>query len=455
MEHEDGAGQSVARRVIGAKATVLVGLVLALLLAIPSTTALAATAIMVGGLGQTTLDDFTMSLALNGKFKGTDPVSKTPWKRVNVGWPASMGPYFGTVNLKQSVDTGTANLVKAIKDAYNAKPGEQITVLGSSAGALVVNEAMRVLSKDPTAPPISAVKFVVLADATQKNAGQETASPWNPWSTLSGYTYSAPPATKYDLTVVNYEFDGWADFPDRWWNGTAVMNAMAGGVLLHAATWLVDLETADAVKTVTKNAAGGFTTTYLVRATTLPLVQLIPSLKPLEAALREQIEAGYSRYDKPALPGLKSISAKIAPLTETAAQARVEDVDTVDTDTDTADVPAAEEIDGTETADIDAGVPEEPVADAVSDAIDDVETVDTDAAEVAGDDAADATDGKRPSVTRSPSHSRHSAGADTDGAAAADAADGESTTRAKGKRAAKAEASDSGASTESKDSESE
>jgi PE-PPE domain len=387
---------AASNRIFGTKVAVLLAFVLVLFVGIPSTTAMAATALMVGGLGQSTLDDFTMRLALDGKFTGTDPVSGTPWKRVSVSWPAQMGPYFGDVSLKQSVDVGTANLVKAIRDTYKAKPGEPITVLGTSAGTLVVDEAMRVLANDPTAPPPSAINFVVMADGTQKHAGGDISSPWNPWATLSGYTYQAPPQTAYDVTVVTYEFDGWADFPDRWWNGVAVYNAIAGGLLLHAPTWVVDLATADTFRTESTNAAGGVTTTYLVRAETLPLVQLIPSLKPMEAALRQQVEAGYSRYDSVA--GLQIASAKVAPLTDTAAETLADSA--LSGDTDVANVPAADELDITATED-------------------------TAAVEASGDDADRAiAEVDSPRITRSSANTRKTPGADTSGAATADNADG-------------------------------
>ena len=159
---------------------------------------------------------------------------------------------------------------------------------------------MRLLVNDPDWDG-GDVNYVVLADTTQKLAGV-TGPIWNPFDTLSGYTYKAPPVTPYDLTVVNYEYDGWADFPDRWWNQYAVYNAIAGGFILHFQTWIAgpDLDELNAVKTVTWNAAGGKTTTYLVHPETLPLVQLYPALAPMQDWLKEQIDAGYSRNDQTA-----------------------------------------------------------------------------------------------------------------------------------------------------------
>jgi PE-PPE domain len=319
--------------VIGSKGAVLLALVVAMLIALPAA-AIAATVLMVGGMHQTMLPDKVMGRALNGKFTGTDPISKTPWHRVNVNWPAQTFP----LTLSQSVAKGTANLVAAIKSTYSSTPGP-ITVVGISAGSLVVDEAMRELAKDPTAPPRTAINFVVLADATQKLDPDNWSTLWNPFATLSGYTYKPPPQTPYNLTVVTYEYDGWADFPDRWWNLLAVQNAIAGSQLLHAKTWSVDLS--DVPGVVTKNSAGGETTTYFIHPETLPLVQLRPWLAPMEASLKQQIDAGYSRNDptpassspvspvirspltaSPAIaPTLQSSTGTIAPTLQSSAPA--------------------------------------------------------------------------------------------------------------------------------------
>jgi hypothetical protein len=288
---DSSSGFRVSTRVIGSKGAVLLALVLALLIALPSS-ALAATVLMVGGLGESTLDGNTMKMALGGKFAGSE------WNRINVQWPADAAPLWGTANLADSVTEGTASLVAAIKNADETTSGP-ITILGTSAGSLVVDEAMRVLANDPTWQPKNAIDYVVLADSTQKLAGAPV-SVWNPFDTLSGYTYKAPPVTPFKLTVVTYEYDGFADFPDKWWNLLAVENAIAGGLILHAQTWFVgpDLTKENADVTVSND---GLTTTYLIHPDTLPLVQLYPQLAPMQDWLKEQIDAGYSRNDQTAV----------------------------------------------------------------------------------------------------------------------------------------------------------
>ncbi len=89
-----------------------------------------------------------------------------------------------------------------------------------------------------------------------------------------------------------------ADFPDRWWNFTAVLNAYAGIITEHIPTALANLDAVPAdYITVTYNDLGGKTTHYLVPAKTLPLVKLFPSLKAREATLKVQIDSAYKRND--------------------------------------------------------------------------------------------------------------------------------------------------------------
>jgi 3'-(hydroxy)phthioceranyl-2'-palmitoyl(stearoyl)-2-O-sulfo-trehalose (hydroxy)phthioceranyltransferase len=87
--------------------------------------------------------------------------------------------------------------------------------------------------------------------------------------------------------------------PDRLWNGLAVANAMVGAALFHNATFFEPLPKEPI--SVTENSKGGFTTTYLIPAEHLPLVQLMPWLAPIEQQLKQQVDAGYSRNDQPAV----------------------------------------------------------------------------------------------------------------------------------------------------------
>jgi hypothetical protein len=102
--------------------------------------------------------------------------------------------------------------------------------------------------------------------------------------------------------VVTGEYDGAADFPDRPWNLLAVVNAIVGAVFVHVPVMFADLSTVPPENiTTTVNSVGGTTTSYLFPTERLPLVQLFPSLAPMEALLKGWVDAGYSRNDQAAV----------------------------------------------------------------------------------------------------------------------------------------------------------
>ena len=276
-------------------AVLLLLLLMATLLVLMATTApaIAATVIMVGGTTTPVLPDFLMSRALNGEFTGVDPVSQTRWQRVNVPWPAQVAPFFGIVPLGTSVQVGTDRLYATIL----ATPGAK-TILGVSAGSLVVAEVMRRLANDPAAPAADELNFVVIGDASQRPQTADNPFP-NASITVSGYTFKAPPKTPYDLTVVNSEYDGWVDFPDRWWNLVADANAIAGMFVLHDATFFADLSAVPSqdITVTPEDSQGAVTTSYFLRAKQLPLLTFFPGLAPIESSLKQMVNAGYSRYD--------------------------------------------------------------------------------------------------------------------------------------------------------------
>ena len=295
---------------LGAALTLAAGLAAAAFVSLISTatSAMAATALIVSGIGTPVYPDLVLSWALNGKFNGVDPVSGTPWERMAVPWPAQSAPFVGWVSLGTSVAVGTNQLHAQVL----ATPGAK-TVVGVSAGTLVVDEAMRRLADDPTAPSKDELNFVVIGAGTQSLEPSDDPLT-NLFRTLSGYTFKAPPETLYDLSVVTAEYDGFADFPDRWWNVVASANALAGMLITHAGTYFADLSAVpDEDITTTINSAGGVTTTYLMRANELPLVTVFPGLAPIESTLKELVDAGYSRNDADAVSAASVVA--------TAAQA--------------------------------------------------------------------------------------------------------------------------------------
>jgi hypothetical protein len=160
---------------------------------------------------------------------------------------------------------------------------------------------MRELASDPNAPDKSQVTFVVIADSSRVGFNR------NRYDGIIGYQYRLPADTKYDTLAVAAEYDGFADFPDRWWNFLAVANAFAGTIVEHIPAMLTDLDTVPAENiTVTTNSLGGVTTSYLIPAKRLPLVLLLPFLAPQEASLKQTIDSAYARNDN------KSTAAAVA-----------------------------------------------------------------------------------------------------------------------------------------------
>jgi len=246
-------------------------------------------ALMVNGIAAGPLTDIAMANILGGMFGGRDIV------RQNVPWPQQSRPVTGTdsLSLTESVDQGVVNLDGELAKALaQLGPGEKVTIVGLSAGALVVNDEMRNLASDPNAPDKSQVTFVVIADSSRVGFNR------NRYDGIIDYQYRLPAETKYDTLAVFAEYDGFADFPDRWWNFLAVANAFAGTIVEHIPAMLTDLDTVPAENiTVTTNSLGGVTTSYLIPAKRLPLVVLLPFLAPQEASLKETIDSAYARND--------------------------------------------------------------------------------------------------------------------------------------------------------------
>lgn len=248
-------------------------------------------ALMLNGIGLSIggglLPDVVMSNVLGGAF--------ATYQRTGVAWPMQANPVTGpdSMFLTDSVAVGVDNLDAAIKTALTKiGPGEHVTVVGLSAGALVADDELRRLATDPNAPAKSKLTFVVVADSSRATFNA------NRLDTTLNYQYRLPVETKYDTVVVVAEYDGFADFPDRVWNIVAVVNAYAGEILKHVPSVFTDLSTVPKSDiTVTTNSLGGVTTKYFIASPQLPLVELLPFLAPQEAALKAIVDMGYKRND--------------------------------------------------------------------------------------------------------------------------------------------------------------
>lgn len=243
-------------------------------------------ALMVNGMGAGNLTDLVMVNILGGMFKSYD--------RQNVPWPQQAGPVTGKTDmtLANSVNKGADNLDVALKAALQQLgPGEHVTIVGLSAGALVADEELRRLMAGTTAPDKSKLDFVLVADSSRMGFNK------NRFDKSLNYQYTTPVSGRYDTKVVTAQYDGFSDFPDRP-NALAVANAVAGSQLLHIPSMFNNLSGVPASNiTRTTNTAGGVTTSYLIPTPTLPLVMLNPKLKSQEAQLRKVIDAAYIRND--------------------------------------------------------------------------------------------------------------------------------------------------------------
>jgi hypothetical protein len=275
------------------------------------------TAVIIGGIKIKSMDDTLMKPLLGGAFK--DQV------RTSVTWPAEAGPYSGKgdMTLGASIAVGIPNLDKAIDTAIGnlQKPGEKVTVVGLSAGSLVVNEVMREWMKEGVMPDPKNVTFIVMEDSSRQELIKDAK-----YSSKYDYTYQPPPITPFNVIAITGEYDGMADMPDRPWNFLAIANAMAGSIVVHVpvmySTNLAELEALKGTKYYTKdvNAKGGVTEHYLVPTETLPLVQLMPWLKSQEASLKAKIDKGYKRNDPVVAPTAKL--AAIAPVEAAADEVK-------------------------------------------------------------------------------------------------------------------------------------
>lgn len=244
--------------------------------------------LMVNGMGANKIPDLAMANILGGAYGGTN------WKREQVPWPQQARPLTGkdSLTLTDSIKVGTTNLDAAIaKSLTEIGPGEKVTVVGLSAGSLVVDETIRLLDSRTNTPSKDKLDFVVLADSSRAGFNK------NRYDATIGYQYRVPVESKYNVTVVTGQYDGFADPPDRL-NALAIANAVIGTQLVHVPSMFTPLSSVPASNiTTTTNAKGGVTKSYLVPTKTLPLVALNPRLKAQEASLRKQIDSAYIRND--------------------------------------------------------------------------------------------------------------------------------------------------------------
>lgn len=259
----------------------------ALALSTATTAPGANTALVVGGISVPHMSDILMKPLLGGELQNQT--------RVSIRWPAEAGPTTGDndMSLGDSIAVGITNLNTGLDSALaQLRAGEKVTVVGLSAGSLVVGEVLRQLDADAEAPDKDQLTFILVADSSRQKLLDRAR-----YNSRHDYTFRPPPDTKYDITVVTGEYDGMADFPDRWWNFVSVANALVGAALVHVPAMYRPLDDPDNIITTDTNKEGGTTTNILVATKKLPLVQMFSFLAPYEAQLKEMVDRGYKRND--------------------------------------------------------------------------------------------------------------------------------------------------------------
>lgn len=204
------------------------------------------------------------------------------------------------------IDRSAREAAAAVGRAVDGTDGDMI-VAGFSQGAIAVAyEKQRLMALPPEQRPAAdELTFVTVGDPT----GPQGIMRWLPGRVpVVGVQPVDVPETPYDTVIVNREYDGWADFPDRPWNLVSTANAVAGIVYVHGRypeLGPIDLDTVPAEDvTKTTNSLGGKTTNYLVRTDKLPLVQPLrdlhvpePVVAAIEQPLKRVVDAGYARND--------------------------------------------------------------------------------------------------------------------------------------------------------------
>lgn len=240
----------------------------------------------------------------------------------NIAYPAAV---FG---MDSSVAVAAAGLERAVESTAG-----QVVLGGFSQGAIAVAYAMRAVMAMPAdqRPASDQLSFVTLGDPTARGGILRFIDAIIPVLEL---TPVLMPDTPYDAVVVNGEYDGWGDFPDRPQNLLSVVNALLGTIYVHGHYEVIpgglDLSAVpESHITTTVNSLGGRTTSYLIPTARLPLLQPLRDigvpedfLAAIEAPLRAIVDAGYARNDAPALSGAEASRAVPARSAETRGSAQ-------------------------------------------------------------------------------------------------------------------------------------
>lgn len=186
-------------------------------------------------------------------------------KVIKVDYPASFA--------KKSIENGVAALDVLIRDT----PGPKL-VFAHSQGAQVVSRWLRRYATTSSAPPASDLSFLLIGNPLRKFGGYIIGRP-----EVDGQVgQPTPNDTRYAVTDLKMQYDGWADMPDK--PGTlAKLNATKGQNGQHCYGYLNADPDDPARKIYQEN------TTSYVMIPSKPLIPLVP---------QSAIEACYNRPER-------------------------------------------------------------------------------------------------------------------------------------------------------------
>ncbi len=222
---------------------------------------------------------------------------------VPLNYPAQLGIFSGpgALTADQSTEAGQRLLHAAI--LRELQHGGPIAVAGLSEGTLVIDRELRYLQNATDAPPAGDITFYIFGGQLRGFGDMYLPGVSIP---IIGQTFGPIPESQYDVVVVNEQWDGWANPPDRPWNLLAVVNAVIGAVLIvdgvndHSRTGVDSLSDAVLVSRTT-NSRGGTTSTYMIYQKELPITRPLRAIgvpdgvvDEIDKALMPLVSTGYS-----------------------------------------------------------------------------------------------------------------------------------------------------------------
>ncbi|WP_328361963.1 PE-PPE domain-containing protein [Mycobacterium sp. NBC_00419] len=213
-----------------------------------------------------------------------------------VDYPASIWPFTGILDpsLGASIRTGVAETKAAIR-ASLARSRTPLSVVGTSQGAMVVQQVAADLNTDPSVP--SDTTFILIADP---NFGAFTTEV-DRYLPQFDYTPIRLPQTRFRQIEVVNQYDGFAVPIAQTSNHLTVLNALIAIATVHTVAQKSDLSAVPAQNiTVTRNTQGGINIVYGVPTKNLPLTTPLreigvgaATVDGIDRTLRPIIDQGY------------------------------------------------------------------------------------------------------------------------------------------------------------------